>query len=82
MSDLASIRGMVHVAALEGVIDVQDAVDWLQVGVTLAYEEEGWYHSSVGDTAYENLVDFMSQHLKSLRIHGRSKRWWESELAK
>ena len=63
-------------------MDVRDTIDWVKVGVMLADEEDVWYNSLVGDTAYEKLVDFRSLYLKSVRILWRSKRWWDSELPK
>ena len=35
----------------------------------------------MGETAYEKLVDFRRAHLKRIKICGRSKRWWDSELS-
>ena len=48
---------------------------------TVTDEGEGWYGDLIGDSAYERLVDFRRRHLKRLRICGRSKRWWDSDLS-
>ena len=47
----------------------------------VADEDEAWYESLVGDSAYERLVDLRRQHLKRIRICGRSKRWWDFALS-
>ena len=49
--------------------------------MTLADEDEGWYQGLVGETAYDKLLDLRSQHLKKLRVCGRSKRWWSGKIA-
>ena len=72
---------MVQVDTTEGVIDEREAVDWHAVAHTVADEGEGWYGCLVGDSAYEKLVDFRRQHLKLIRICGRSKRWWDFDLS-
>ena len=59
--------------ALEGVVDFREAVDWDAVALTVADENEGWYGSRAGDSAYERLVDFRKRHLKRIRICDRSK---------
>ena len=35
----------------------------------------------MGESVYEKLVDFQRMHLKKIKICGRSKRWWDSELS-
>ena len=70
----------VQVDALEGVADTREAVDWDAVASTVADEDERWYGGLAGESAYERLVDFQQRHLKRIRIRGRSKRWWDSEL--
>ena len=72
------------VGAVDDLVDVvghRDAVDWLRVQVTVDGEEEDWYGSLAGETAYERLADFRRRHLRKIRIGGRSKRWWDSELS-
>ena len=70
-----------QVDALERVADAREAVDWDAVAVTVADEREVWYGDLVGDSAYERLVDFRLRHLKEIRVCGRSKRWWDSNLS-
>ena len=81
LSDHSAIGGVVRVDDLGGVVDCREAVDWDAVGLTVAGEDEGWYEVLIGDSAYERLVDFRRRHLKRIRICGRSKRWWDSELS-
>jgi len=58
----------------------RSVVDWEKVEHTLAEEgmseEErgGWYKRLEGDTAYDKLINFRNNHLKGIRIGGRSKR--------
>ena len=35
----------------------------------------------MGVTAYDKLLDLRQKHLKRLRVCGRSKRWWNGEIA-
>ena len=56
-------------------------MDWVKVQVTVEGEEEGWYGMLTGESAYEKMVDFRRLHLKRIRICGRSKRWWDSDLS-
>ena len=42
---------------------------------------KGWYRDLVGETAYDKLLDLRQKHLKLLRVCGRSKRWWNGEIA-
>ena len=44
-------------------------------------EDEGWYGDLVGETAYDKLLDLRRRHLKLLRVCGKSKRWWNGEIA-
>ena len=67
--------------ALEGVVDSREAVDWDAVALTVADEDEKWYGDLVGDSTYERLVDFRRCHFKRIRICGRRKRWWDSDLS-
>ena len=71
-----------RVDVFEGVVDYREAVDWDAVGLTVADGEEGWYENLAGNSAYERLVDFQRRHLKRIRICGRTKRWWDSDLSK
>ena len=70
-----------RVGALEGVVDSREAVDWDAVAITVADEDGGWYECLARDSAYERLVDFQRCYLKRIRIWGRSKRWWDSDLS-
>ena len=65
---------------MEVVEGCRDAVDWEKVQLTVADEREAWYGELVGVTAYDKLVDFRSRYLKTIRICGRSKRWWDAGL--
>ena len=51
------------------------------MAVTVADEGEVWYGDLVGDSAYERLVDFRRRHLKEIRVCGRSKPCWDSDLS-
>ena len=51
------------------------------MALTVAEEDGGWYEGLAGDSAYEHLVDYRRRHLKRIRICGRSKRWWDSDLS-
>ena len=68
LSDHSVIGGVVRVDLLIGVVGVREAVDWDEVALTVADEEEGWYEGLVGDSTYEHLVDFRRHHLKRIRI--------------
>ena len=81
LSDHSAIGSVVQVDALVRVVDSCEMVDWDAVAITVADEDKGWYEGLVGDCAYERLVDFRRRHLKWIRICGRSKRWWDSELS-
>ena len=81
LSDHSAITGVVRVDVLEGLVDYREAVDWDVVAVTVADEEGGWYEGLTGDSAYERLVDFRRRYLKRVRLCGRSKRWWDSDLS-
>ena len=81
LSDHSAIGGVVRVDPLVSVVDMREAVDWDAVALTVAEEEKGWYEGLVGGSAYERLVDFRRRHLKRIRICGRSKRWWDSDLS-
>ena len=59
----------------------REVVDWVRLATTLADEDEGWYGDLVGETAYDKVLDFRRKHLKLLRVCGRSKRWWNGEIA-
>ena len=80
LSDHSSIGGSLVVAEV-GRTDRREVVDWDRVAVTLADTEEGWYGGLVGVTAYDKLLDLRRKHLKKLRVCGRSKRWWNGEIA-
>ena len=77
--DHSAIGYVVAVDDLVEVVGHRDAVDWLNVQVTVEGEEEEWYEMLTGESAYEKMVDFRRLHLKRIRICGRSKRWWDSD---
>ena len=81
LSDHSAIGQVVLVDALEEVLDFWEAVDWDPVALMVADEDEWWYEDLIGDSAYEEMVDFRRRHLKGIRICGRSKRWWDSDLS-
>ena len=81
LSDHSAIGRVVQIDAVEGVVDVREAVDWDAVAVMVADEGEEWYGDLAGATAYDRLVDFRWCHLKRIRVCGRSKRWWDSDLS-
>ena len=56
-------------------------VDWDGLVATLVDEDEGWYRDLVGETAYDKLLDLRWKHLKRLKVGGKSKRWWNGEIA-
>ena len=82
LSDHSASGVVVRMDALEGVVDSREAVDWDAVALTVADRDKEWYGDLAGDSAYERLVDFRRHHLKRIRICGRSKRWWDSDLSK
>ena len=59
----------------------REVVDWDGLAATLADMDEGWYGGLVGVTAYDKLLDLTRKPLKLLRVCGRSKRWWNGEIA-
>ena len=81
LSDDSAIGCVVAVDDLVGVVGYRDAVDWLKVQMTVDGEGDDWYEGLVGESAYEKLVNFRWLYLKRIRICGRSKRWWDSELS-
>ena len=48
--------------------------------LTVTDEREAWYGEPVGDTDYDNLIDFRSRHLQKIRICSRSMKWWDAEI--
>ena len=62
-------------------MDRREVVDWDRLGATLADKDEGWYGGLVGVTAYNKLLDLRRKHLKLLTVCGKSKRWWNEEIA-
>ena len=81
LSEHSAIGRVVQVAELVGVVEAREVVDWEAVKRMVADEDEEWYGGLAGDTAYERLVDFHRRHLKQIRICGRSKQWWDSDLS-
>ena len=80
-ADHSAIGCVVAVDDLMDVVGYRDAVDWMKVQVTVEGEGEEWYVGLVGVSAYKKLIDFRRHHLKTIKICGRSKRWWDSELS-
>ena len=80
LSDHSSIGGSFVIAEVAR-MDRSEVVEWHGVTATLADNDEGWYGGLVGVTAYDKLLDLRRKHLKLLRVCGRSKRWWNGEIA-
>ena len=59
----------------------REVVDWDRLATTLADDDEGWYRDLEGETSYDKLLDLRRKHLKLLKVCGRSKRWWNGEIA-
>ena len=51
------------------------------VACTLLDTREEWYDGLVRESAYEKLIDVQRKQVNRLRIGGRSKRWWTSDLS-
>ena len=64
-----------------GRTDRREVVDWDRLEATLADKDEGWYGGLKGVTAYDKLMDLRRKHLKMLSLCGRSKWWWNGEIA-
>ena len=79
-SDHSSIGGSLVIGEV-GRTDRREVVDRDRLAGTLADKDEGWYGRLVGVTAYDKLQDLRWKHLKVLRVCGRSKRWWNREIA-
>ena len=41
-----------------------------------------WYWELKGESAYDQLLKFQQNHLKTIKIVARSKRWWDEDLTK
>ena len=67
--------------ALVGVTDFREVVDWDAVALIVVDKDAGWYGELAVDSAYECLLDFRRRHIKQIRICGRSKKWWDSDLS-
>lgn len=80
LSDHACIGWSLVVGQLERV-DEWQVVDWDRLAMTLADEDEGWYVGLAEDTAYDKLLNLQRNHLKSLRMCGRGKWWWNEKIA-
>ena len=80
LSDHSSIGGSLVVGEVERTHG-REVVDWNKLAATLADKDEGWYGGLVGETAYDKLLDLKRKHLKMLRVCGRSKWWWNGEIA-
>ena len=63
-------------------------VDWDKVDETVGKgkkkEEvnEEWYWELKGEKAYDKLLEFRRNHLKTIKIVARSKRWWDEDVTK
>ena len=79
-SDHACIERSLLVGELERV-DERQVVDWDRLTITLADEDQGWYVGLAIDMAYDKLLDLRRKHVKSLRVCGHSKRWWNWKIA-
>ena len=80
LSDHSSIGGSLVIGELRR-MDTREVVDWDRLVATLAEEDEKWYGGLSGETAYDKLLNLRRKDLKVLRICGRSKRWWNGEIA-
>ena len=80
LSDHSSFGGSLVIGQVART-DNRETVDWDRLAATLADEDAGWYNDLVGETAYDSLLDLRQKHLKSIRVCGRSKRWWSKEIA-
>ena len=80
LSDHSSISGSMVIGEVRR-MDTREVVDWDCLVATLADEDEKWYGGLAGETAYDKLLDLRRKDLKLLRICGRSKRWWNGEIA-
>ena len=80
LSDHSGIGGSLVIGDVARA-DRREVIDWDRLATTLADEDEGWYDGLVGETAYDKLLDLRRRHLKSIKVCGRSKRWWNKEIA-
>ena len=80
LSDHLSIGGSLVIGEVRRTAE-REVVDWDRLAATLAVQDEGWYRDLVGETAYDKLLDLRWKHLKLLRVCGRSKWWWNGEIA-
>ena len=80
MSDHPSIGGLLVIGEVKRTVG-REVVDWDRLATTLADEDEGWYGDLVGETVYDKLLDLSLKHLKLLKVCGRSKLWWNGEIA-
>ena len=63
-------------------------IDWL--GIKIAVEEgdwtlevrEAWWKATPGETAYDKLLIWARKFLIMQTILGRSKKWWDEEVAR
>ena len=62
-------------------MDRREVVDWDGLAATLADEDERWYGGLVEETALDKLLDLRRKHLKLLEMCGKSKWWWNGEIA-
>ena len=80
LSDHSSLGRSMVIGELRGT-NSRKVVDWDGLVATLVDEDEGWYRDLVGETAYDKLLDLRWKHLKRLKVGGKSKRWWNGEIA-
>ena len=63
-------------------------IDWL--GLKLAVEEgdwtlevrEAWWRATPGEMAYDKLLTWARKFIITQTISGRSKKWWDEEVAR
>ena len=79
LSDHKSVGGSLVVRELEWV-DRREVIDWDRLAATLADEDEGWYANLAGGTAYAKLQYLKQKHLKTIKVCGRSKCWWNGRI--
>ena len=80
LSDHSSIGGSLVIGEVRRA-DRREVVDWNRLAATLTDQDERWYNDLVGETAYDKLLDLRRNHLKLLKVCGRSKWWWNGEIS-
>ena len=80
---LVDIEGGNEVDPIERVVVDCDRVDeTVRKGKKKEEGNEDWYWELNGETAYDKLLEFRQNHLKTIKIVARSKRWWNEDVTK